>query len=82
MQGTQAAVEWGYHIAAELGAWTIHYGFLRAVIRACDPFQITQAPLWFIVDNSASGRPPFQRRLLDAQVAGGVLSGRIGPRKG
>jgi hypothetical protein len=82
MQGVQAAVEYGYHVAAELGAWELHDGFLRAYVHSCDAFRMTQTPLYFTVDNSASGRPPFQRQLLDAQVTGTWLTGRLGPRKG
>jgi hypothetical protein len=81
MQGEQAVVEWGYHTAADLGAWQVQDGFLRAVVRSCDAFRITQAPLWFTVDNGASGRPPFQRQLLDAQLQGTTLVGRLGARK-
>jgi len=81
MTGVKAVVEWGYHVAAELGAWELRDGFIRARIVSADPFRLRQAPLYFTVDNSAVGKPPFQRRLLDASVAGGTLSGRLGPRK-
>jgi len=81
MTGVRAAVEWGYHEAAELGAWTIQHGYVRAAVVKADPIRIRQSPLWFTVDNSASGRPPFQRRLLEPSITDGWLTGRIGPRK-
>jgi hypothetical protein len=81
MNGQHAEIYWSYHRAATLGQFWIDYGFLRAEILTCNPIQLTQRPLWFTVDNSASGRPPFQRQLLDATVAGQVLTGRLGPRK-
>jgi hypothetical protein len=89
MEGAEAVVAWGYQCAAELGPWVLEMPpgggvewWLRAEVRSCDLFRLTQAPLVFIIDNSAAGKPPFERRLLDAQVAGGVLTGRLGPRKG
>jgi hypothetical protein len=81
MTGVCAVVEWGYHVAADLGAWELRDGFIRARIVRADPFRLRQAPLWFTVDNSASGKPPFQRLFVDATIAGGYLTGRLGPRK-
>jgi len=89
MEGPAAEITWGYHCAAELGAWVLESPpgggpewWLRAEVRASDPFRLTQAPLMFVIDNSAAGKPPFERRLLDAHLEAGVLTGRLGPRKG
>jgi hypothetical protein len=81
MSGQQATVYWGHQIAAELGPWTLEFGCLRATIRSANPIRVTQVPLWFTIDNSAAGRPNFERRLLDCTVSGEVLTARLGPKK-
>lgn len=88
MEGPRAEVAWGYHSAAELGPWVLETipgagaeWWLRAEVRTADPFRLTQAPLLFIIDNSAANKPPFERVLLDAHLEAGVLTGRLGPRK-
>jgi hypothetical protein len=82
MAGVAARVQWGYHTAAALGAWTIIDGFVQAAVTTSNPMHLAQAPLYFIVDNSAAGQPPFQRLLLEATLVGSTLTGRLGPRKG
>jgi hypothetical protein len=82
MTGVAAVVQWGYHEAAALGAWELTDGLLRAAVRSSNPVHLAQAPLYFIVENRASGQPPFARQLLDATLNGSTLTGRLGPRKG
>ena len=82
MEGPAARVRWGYRTVAELGAWRIEGGYLRAAVQRGDPYQLAQAPLYFVVENTSSHKPPFERLLVDVRVAGATVTARLGPRKG
>lgn len=73
--GEHATVEWSYHVAADIGAWVIEWGVLRAQVTTCNPFRLTQAPLYFVAGER------FQRQLLNVQVSGQTLTARVGPRR-
>lgn len=82
MEGAAARLRWGYRTAADLGAWQITAGYLRAAVTRADPYQLAQSPLYFVVENTTSRKPPFERLLLDVRVAGATVTARLGPRKG
>lgn len=81
MTGERAAIRWSYRLAADVGAWRIEDRMVQATLTHQNAFYLTQGPLWFTVDNSAAGRPPFERQLLDVAIVGDTLTGRLGPRK-
>jgi hypothetical protein len=81
MHGVTAAIYWGYQLAAHCSDWELAAGVLTATIPDPSSFALTQSPLVFVVDNSASGRPDMRRELLDVVLEGSTLTARFGPRK-
>lgn len=73
--GEQATIVWAYHTAADVGAWIIEWGYLRAQLRTANPFRLTQSPLYFVAG------PKFERQLLDVRVSERELVARVGPRR-
>jgi len=57
LEGQHAQIVWSYHVAAEVDRYVIEYGVLRARLRTCNPFRLTQSPLYFVIDNSAATYP-------------------------
>lgn len=56
MKGAAADIRWGYHRAAELGAWTVDGDVLSARLLSHDRFKLSQQPLTFVVKR-ANGKP-------------------------
>lgn len=56
MKGSAAVIRWGYHSAAELGAWTVEGDFLSARLLSHDRFKLSQQPLTFVIKR-AHGKP-------------------------
>ena len=73
--GEHARIVYGYHDAAEVGAWVIEWGVLRAQLTTANPFRLTQSPLYFIAG------PKFERQLLDVKTSALELVARVGPRR-
>lgn len=73
--GEHATITWGYHTAADVGAWVIEWGVVRAQLRSCNPFRLTQSPLYFVAG------PKFDRQLTDVRVGATELVARVGPRR-
>jgi len=75
LEGEHAQIVWAYHVAADVGRFVIEWGCIRATLKTCNPFRLTQSPLYF------SSGPKFERQLLDVRVSGTTLTARIGPRR-
>ena len=56
MKGSAAELRWGYHRAAELGAWTVEGGVLSGRLLSHDRFSLSQRPLTFVITR-AKGAP-------------------------
>jgi hypothetical protein len=80
LSGASAEIRWGYHITAVLADWTVVEGVLSARIVSCDPVQVEQAGLSFVVGNR-DPFPPVRRTLTEVHVTGGTLIARLGPKE-
>lgn len=77
-KGQAAEVRWGYHPAAQLGAWSLErkdgHGTFRARIVSHDEFRMHQQPLVVVVPGQSQWRWP----LTDVQMSGSTLTARVG----
>jgi hypothetical protein len=78
IEGTAAVVRYGYHTAAELGAWRVDGGWLVAQLRAHDAFRLQQSPLTLVIANKSGA--PTVRPLADVTVYQGQLTARLLPK--
>jgi hypothetical protein len=54
IRGARASIKWGYHVAAQLGAWTfagsgVEGGQVSAAVVSRDVFRLSQAPLTLVL---------------------------------
>lgn len=75
LRGEAADLRWGYHRAADLGAWSVENGHLSASVRSIDAFRLTQQPLSFVVMRPNGVR--WEWRLRDVQVMGDTIHAQL-----
>jgi hypothetical protein len=54
IRGAHASIKWGYHVAAQLGAWTfagsgVDGGQVSATVVSRDAFRLSQSPLTLVL---------------------------------
>lgn len=79
VRGPAGVVEWGYHVAASLGPWTLDGSTLTAPIQTSDAFALSQQPLAFVVPRPAGY--PWRWPILSLQVVDGALTATLGPQE-
>lgn len=78
LRGAAARVRWSYHVAAELGRFSIdpirgkEASALRATVLSVDPYQAQQSPLVFELPGGA-----MRWALSNVVIADGVLTGQL-----
>lgn len=75
LRGEAAGIRWGYHHAADLGAWSVENGHLSASVRSVDAFRLTQQPLSFVVIRPTGAR--WEWRLRDVVVTGDTVHAQL-----
>jgi hypothetical protein len=81
LQGTEAAVVWGYHTAAVCKTWTAYRTpqgtwTLQATLQRADPFQLRQRPLKFTAPRRGGF---FCWPVVSATLGIGTLAAVLGP---
>lgn len=80
LTGAGGSIKWAYHVAAELGEWTLISGatgrVLSAAVTSSDAFRVTQAPLRFTVPMRRWAWP-----IESLQIVDGRLTARLGPQE-
>lgn len=83
MRGLSATVQWGYHCAASLGAYTFTAsdtgGEITAVVNAADDFKLSQPALKFCITRQNGRR--WSWPVLSLQIADGALTATVGPQE-
>jgi hypothetical protein len=74
LRGEAARIDWGYYVAASLGAWTMDAGTLVATVQTVDTFRASQSPLTLVIRQA---RHP----IAELQISGGTLTARLGPQE-
>jgi hypothetical protein len=74
LRGEAARIDWGYYVAASLGAWTLDAGTFVATVQAVDTFRASQSPLTLVIRQT---RHP----IAELQISGGTLTARLGPQE-
>ncbi len=80
LRGEAGDVRHVYHRAAQLGAWTMDGGTLKAQVRSVDPFRLKQTPLVFEVRRP--GGAVWSWPLRDVVVTGAEFSARVSDEEG
>lgn len=78
MRGPAAAIVWGYHDAATLGAWTLNpaTSTLTAEITKIDAFRVSQRPVTFQVTRPTQ---VWRWPILTLQIVDRTLTATLGP---
>ena len=82
ISGIEAELCWGYHVAAQLGKWSMSAdlsgGDLTAAVVSVDPFRLSQPSLMFRV--SRNGRF-WCWPIVELNIEADALSARVGPQQ-
>lgn len=73
--GATGQVRWGYHLVAEVGAWTLSKGLFSATVQNVDTAKLSQAPLSFVVVRPNGSRWEWPMR--DVSLLGSILTARL-----
>ena len=76
-RGPAGELRWGYYTAAILGAWEVSGTTLTAQVVSCNPSQVSQRPVMFVVPRGAS--PAWRWPIETLQIAGTSLTATVLP---